>query len=67
MITTKTRLVAAALAYAERLLRNLASWRYFLERVDRLLALESRAEDKRDKEGLILSSKRELHIPKIPY
>lgn len=41
-VMTKTA-TAATLAYVERVLRYLASLRYFLDKVDRLLAFVSRA------------------------
>lgn len=40
----KTTATAATLAYVERVLRYLASLRYFFDRVERLLAFVSRAE-----------------------
>lgn len=43
----KTTATAATFAYVERVLRYLASLRYFLDRVERLLAFVSRAEGKK--------------------
>lgn len=39
---------AASLAYVERVFRYLASLLYFLERLDKLLAFESNAEEKHE-------------------
>lgn len=47
MRVMKTTATAATLAYVERVLRYLASLRYFLDRVERLLAFVSRAERER--------------------
>lgn len=44
MSVVKNTATAATLAYVERVLRYLASVRYFFERADRLLAFVSRAE-----------------------
>lgn len=44
MSVMKTTATAATLAYVERVLRYLASLRYFFDRVERLLAFVSRAE-----------------------
>lgn len=43
MSMMKNTATAASLAYVERMFRYLASWRYFLDKLDKLLALESRA------------------------
>ncbi len=40
---------AASLAYVERVFRYLASLLYFLDRLDKLLAFESNAEEKNKK------------------
>lgn len=49
MSVMKTTATAATLAYVERVLRYLASLRYFFDRVERLLAFVSRAEKERYK------------------
>lgn len=46
MSVRKNTDTAATLAYVERVLRYLASLRYFFDRDDRLLAFVSRAEEK---------------------
>lgn len=49
MSVIQTTATAATLAYVERVLRYLASLRYFFDRVERLLAFVSRAETERSK------------------
>lgn len=44
MSVMKNTATAATLAYVERVLRYLASLRYFFDRLDKLLALVSKAE-----------------------
>lgn len=51
MSVTKKTATAATLAYVERVLRYFASLRYFLDRLDRLLALVSRAEGEKSQCG----------------
>lgn len=53
----KNTATAASLAYVDRMFKYLASWRYFLDRLDKLLAFESNAVKEEEREILISSWK----------